>query len=91
MGAGGVYRGPQVMTTDEYRDLIAFLGTKFGEVDGRFQRVEAGVDDMRREMHEFRDEVDRRFSDVDQRMAAGFAEVKDLLRVSRRVKRLEEE
>ena len=91
MGAGGVYRGPQVMTTDEYRDLIAFLGTKFGEVDGRFQRVEAGVDDMRREMHEFRGEVDRRFSDVDQRMAAGFAEVKDLLRVSRRVKRLEEE
>jgi hypothetical protein len=86
------------MTTDEYRDLIAFLGTKFGEVDAqfravdaRFQRVEVGLDDMRREMHEFRGEVDRRFSDVDQRMAAGFAEVKDLLRVSRRVKRLEEE
>ena len=96
-----MYRGAQVMTTDEYRELIVFLGTKFGEmdaqfrgvnaqfraVDARFERVEAGL-------QEFRDEVDRRFSDVDQKMAAGFAEVKDLLRVShagldRRVGRLE--
>lgn len=70
------------MTTDEYRDLIAYLGTKFGEVDTRFQRVEAGLADVRRETFEFRGEVDRRFTDVDQRMATGFAEVKDLLRVS---------
>ena len=89
------------MTTDEYRDLIAFLGTKFSEVDAqfravdaRFQRVEVGLGDVRREMHEFQHEVDRRFSDVDQRMATGFAEVKDLLRVShigldRRVTRVE--
>ena len=92
--AGVVYRGAQVMTADEYRDLITFLGTKFGEVDARFQRAEVGLADVRREMHEFRDEVDRRFDDVDQRMVAGFAEVKDLLSVShagpdRRVGRLE--
>jgi hypothetical protein len=53
MGGGVVYRGSQAMTTDEYRDLIAYLGTKFGEVDTRFQRVEAGLADVRREMFEF--------------------------------------
>lgn len=53
MGGGVVYRGSQAMTTDEYRDLIAYLGTKFGEVDPRFQRVEAGLADVRREMFEF--------------------------------------
>ncbi|OGL16785.1 MAG: hypothetical protein A3F92_02440 [Candidatus Rokubacteria bacterium RIFCSPLOWO2_12_FULL_71_22] len=84
------------MTTDEYRELMTFLGTKFGEMDSRFQRVETGLGDVRREMFEFRGAVDRRFNDVDRRMADGFAEVKDLLRVShagldRRVKRLEEE
>src|SRR3989338_1505638 len=35
-GAGGAYRGAQVMTTDEYRELMTFLGTKFGEMDSRF-------------------------------------------------------
>ena len=56
------------MTTDEYRELIAFLGTKFGEVDiqfqavgDRLQRVETGLADVRRDMFEFRGEVDERF------------------------------
>lgn len=91
------------MTTDEYRELIAFLGTKFGEVDTQFQavgdrlqRVETGLADVRRDMFEFRGEVDDRFRVFRAEVAAGFAEVKDLLRVShagldRRVKRLEEE
>ena len=91
-----MYRGAQVMTTDEYRELIVFLGTKFGEMDAQFRAVDARFERVEAGLQEFRDEVDRRFSDVDQKMAAGFAEVKDLLRVShtgldRRVKRLEEE
>ena len=94
IGAGVVYRGSQAMTTDEYRDLIAYLRTKFGEVDTRFRAVDSRFERLEREMQEFRGEVDRRFTDVDQRMATGFAEVKDLLRVShagldRRVGRLE--
>ncbi|MBI2159320.1 MAG: hypothetical protein HYW08_18120 [candidate division NC10 bacterium] len=84
------------MTTDEYRDLIAFLGTKFGEVDARFRAVDARFDRVEAGLADVRREVDRRFDDSDQKMAAGFAEVKDLIRVShagldRRVKRLEEE
>ena len=89
-----MYRGAQVMTTDEYRELIVFLGTKFGEMDAQFRAVDARFERVEAGLQDFRDEADRRFSDVDQKMAAGFAEVKDLLRVShagldRRVGRLE--
>ena len=56
-------------------------------MDARFERVEAGLADVRREMHESRDDVDERFRESRAEMAAGFAEVKDLLSVSRRARR----
>jgi len=36
------------MTTGEYRQLIEFLGQKFGEVDRQFVEVRAEMADMRR-------------------------------------------
>lgn len=80
----------EAMTNDEYRKLIAFLGTKFGEVDAnfraidaRFGLVDASLAQIRAEMHEFRHEVDGRFRHVHDEMDTRFEEVKGLIRVRR--------
>ena len=94
------------MTNDEYRQLIAFLGTKFTEVDAQFQALESGLVGVRREIgdvqrglrveiQQLRDDIDQRFEHFQGRMQAVFDEVKGLVRLSyadldRRVRRIED-
>lgn len=82
------------MTDDQYRQLIAFLGERFSEVDGRFQRVDTQISDLRTEVraeiHAFRDDVDLRFQEFGSEVRAEFDEVKGMIRLlDRRVERLE--
>jgi methylaspartate ammonia-lyase len=87
------------MTNDEYRQLIGFLGQKFGEVDRQFVEVRAEMADMRRGLTMVQDGVTETrqdlaaFKDETQRE---FADVKTLIRLSyadldRRVRGLEGE
>ncbi|MGH7308230.1 MAG: hypothetical protein ACREK6_06010 [Candidatus Rokuibacteriota bacterium] len=85
------------MTDDQYRNLIAFLGERFSEVDGRFQRVDtqfqrvdAQMSTLRAEIHAFRDDVDLRFLEFRSEVRFEFDEVKGMIRLlDRRVERLE--
>lgn len=59
------------MTNDEYRQLIEFLGQKFGEVDRQFVEVrrdiamlQDGLTETRGELTAFRQETRREFEDV---------------------------
>ena len=87
------------MTNGEYRQLIGFLGQKFGEVDRQFVEVRAEMADMRRGLTMVQDGVTETrqhlaaFKDETQRE---FADVKTLIRLSsadldRRVRGLEGE
>ena len=87
------------MTTGEYRQLIEFLGQKFGEVDRQFVEVRAEMADMRRGLTMVQDGLTETrqdlaaFKDETQRE---FADVKTLIRLSsadldRRVRGLEGE
>lgn len=85
------------MTNDEYRQLIEFLGQKFGEVDRQFVEVRAEMADMRRGLTMVQDGL----TETRQDLAAfkgetqrEFADVKALIRAShttldRRGRRLE--
>mgnify|MGYP001600216995 FL=1 len=70
------------MTNDEYTQLIAFLSAQFTKVDGRFRIVDASLAQIRSEIHEFRDEVDRRFRKVDAKIDARVGELKGLIGLS---------
>jgi len=73
------------MTNGEYRQLIGFLGQKFGEVDRQFVEVRAEMADMRRGLTMVQDGVTETrqhlaaFKDETQRE---FADVKTLIRLS---------
>ncbi|MGH7311782.1 MAG: hypothetical protein ACREJV_01320 [Candidatus Rokuibacteriota bacterium] len=78
------------MTDDQYWQLTAFLGERFSEVDGRFQRVDTQISDLRAEIHAFRDDVDLRFQEFRSDVRAEFDEVKGMIRLlDWRVERLE--
>ncbi len=80
------------MTDDQYRQLIAFLGERFSEVDTRFQRVDTQISSLRTELHVFRDDVDLRFQEFRSEVRSEFDEVKGMIRLlDRRVERLEAE
>jgi hypothetical protein len=84
------------MTDAQYRQLIAFLGERFSEVDARFQRVDTQISDLRTEVraeiHALRDDVDLRFREFRSEVRVEFDEVKGMIRLlDRRVERLEAE
>lgn len=87
------------MTNGEYRQLIEFLGQKFGEVDRQFVEVRAEMVDMRRgltmvqdgltetrqDLAAFKDETQREFADVKALIRLSYADL------DRRVRGLEGE
>lgn len=79
------------MASDEYAELIAFLGRKFDAIDERF----AGMDRRLMAMDQRFDTMDRRFDTMDRRldtMDQRFSEVLDHLEhIYGRFERLEQE
>ena len=87
------------MTNGEYRQLIGFLGQKFGNVDRQFVEVRAEMADMRRgltmvqdgvtetrqHLVAFKDETQREFDDVKTLIRLSYADL------DRRVRGLEGE
>ena len=87
------------MTNDEYRQLIEFLGRKFGEVDRQFVEVRAeladlrggltmvqdGLAETRGELTNFRQETRREFDGVRALIRLSYADL------DRRVRPLEGE
>lgn len=76
------------MSNTEYQELIEFLGRKFDEVDARFARVDAGLDQMatKEDLRTQQAETHRHFEVVAEQMqsqvrlvAEGIAEVSQRL------------
>jgi len=86
------------MTTDEYGQLIQFLGQQFAQVDARFARVEGEFRRIDGKVERLNEQVAGLRGEFDQfrvEVRAEFVGVRDLIRLShagldRRVRRLEE-
>ena len=55
-----------MMTSDEYRELVDFLGRQFASIDQRFERLEQRVDDGFREVYGHFDAIYQRFERLEQ-------------------------
>ncbi len=58
------------MTTDQYSELVDFLGGKFGRIDEQFARIDeqfARIDQKFARVDERFEQIDRRFEQIDRR------------------------
>lgn len=80
------------MTSDQYTELVGFLGGKFDRIDRRFEHVDRRLEEARSERQEIRDEARRHATVLFEQSQAnlkGVAEGLDL-RLERAVEALTE-